>query len=78
MIASAVEGLLPYERDFFLWLNNMHAGYWDVFMWIYSGKAIWIPLVVSCFIIFVYKVKWKEAVLVVLCAVLVGVLCDQI
>ena len=78
MEESSVEALLPYERNLFLWLNDMHASYWDVFMWIYSGKAIWIPLVVSCFIIFVYKVKWKEAVLVILCAALVGLLCDQV
>lgn len=78
MIASAIEGLLPYERTFFLWLNHQQADYWDVFMWIYSGKAVWLPLVISFFMAFVYKVKWKEAILLVVCAILVGVLCDQI
>lgn len=72
------ESLLPIEREFFLWLNNGHTSYWDVFMWIYSGKLIWIPLVFVCFGVFVYKVKWQEALLLVLCAVLVGTLCDQL
>ena len=72
------ESLLPFERDFFLWLNDAHTSYWDIFMWIYSGKLIWVPLVIVCFGIFVYKVKWQEAILLVLGAVLVGVLCDQI
>lgn len=72
------ESLLPIEREFFLWLNNAHTSYWDVFMWIYSGKLIWIPLVIVCFGVFVYKVKWQEALLLVLCAVLVGTLCDQL
>lgn len=46
-------------------------------MWIYSGKLIWLPLVIVCFFIFVYKIKWQEAVLLILSMVLVGVLCDQ-
>ena len=72
------EDLLPIERDFFLWLNDAHTSYWDVFMFIYSGKLIWVPLVVVCLGVFVYKVKWQEALVLVFCAVLVGVLCDQI
>lgn len=72
------ESLLPLERDFFLWLNNGHTSYMDVFMYIYSGKLIWLPLVIVCLGVFVYKVKWQEALLVVLAAVLLGTLCDQI
>lgn len=72
------ESLLPIERDFFLWLNSGHTSYWDVFMFIYSGKFVWIPLVVVCLGVFTYKVQWREALLLVLAGVLVGVLCDQI
>lgn len=72
------EGLLPLERDFFLWLNNGHTSYWDVFMYIYSGKLIWLPLVIACLGVFVYKVKWQEAIILILGAVLVGTLCDQV
>lgn len=72
------ESLLPLERDFFLWLNNGHTSYMDVFMYIYSGKLIWLPLVIVCFGVFVYKVKWQEAILIILAGVLLGTLCDQI
>lgn len=75
---SLVEKILPYERDLFLWLNEHHTDYWDVFMWIYSGKLIWLPLAIVSFIIFVYKIKWKEAVLLLICATLVGILCDYV
>ncbi len=75
---SLVEKILPYERNLFLWLNDHHTTYWDTFMWIYSGKMVWLPLVIVGFVIFVYKIKWKEAVLILLCAALVGVLCDYI
>lgn len=73
---NEVEKILPYERNLFLWLNDYHTEYWDTFMWIYSGKLIWLPLVVAALAIFVYKIKWKEAVVLLLCAGLIGILCD--
>lgn len=73
---SLVEKILPYERDFFLWLNDHHTPFWDTFMWIYSGKAVWIPLIVVSLVIFVYKIKWREALLLILCSVLLGLLSD--
>lgn len=75
---SLVERILPYEREFFLWLNDPHTAYFDVFMWIYSGKLIWVPLAVIALGVFVYKTKWKEALLVIICAVFLGLLCDLI
>ena len=75
---SLVEKILPYERELFLWLNDHHTPYWDTFMWIYSGKIIWLPLAVAGLIVFIYRVKWKEALLILLCAALVGILCDYV
>ncbi|MDR1882305.1 MAG: phosphatase PAP2 family protein [Prevotella sp.] len=75
---SLVEKILPYERDLFLWLNSRHTDYWDTFMWIYSGKLVWLPLAVTGLVVFVYKIKWKEALLFLFCASLVGILCDYI
>ncbi|MDR0824873.1 MAG: phosphatase PAP2 family protein [Prevotella sp.] len=75
---SFVEKILPYERELFLWLNGYHTPYWDVFMWIYGSKLIWLPLIVIALIIFTYKIKWKEAVLILICAVLIGILCDYV
>ncbi|MDR2954967.1 MAG: phosphatase PAP2 family protein [Prevotella sp.] len=75
---SPVEKILPYERNLFLWLNEHHTAYWDTFMWIYSGKLIWLPLVIAALGVFVYKVKWKEALVLLICAALVGFLCDYI
>lgn len=73
---SLVEKILPYERDLFLWLNDHHTAYWDTFMSLYSGKLVWLPLAIAGLIIYVYKIKWREALLVLLCAALVGLLCD--
>lgn len=76
MTLSLVERILPYERDIFLWLNSHHSPFWDSFMWLYSDKHTWIPLAIACAIIFVYKMKWKESLLLVLCGILLGFLCD--
>lgn len=75
---SVVERMLPIERDAFLWLNESHNIFWDSFMWIYSGKLIWIPLVIVALAVFIYKVPWKISVLMILCFVLLATLCDQI
>lgn len=73
---SFVEKILPYERDAFLWLNEHHTPFWDSFMWMYSGKLVWLPAMLSLLFIIVYKIKWKEAMLLIVCAILIGVLCD--
>jgi undecaprenyl-diphosphatase len=75
---SFVEKILPYERELFLWLNDQHSAYWDVFMWMYSEKLTWLPLAIVALILFVYKINWKEAVLLLICAILIGFLCDYV
>lgn len=72
-----VEKLLVYERDAFLALNGCHSPFWDNFMWIYTGKVIWLPL--AAFILFVlfYKKDWRESLFIALAIVLVITLCDQ-
>lgn len=75
---SLVEQMLPYERILFLWLNNSHNTFWDNFMWIYSGKLLWIPLAITALLVFTYRKPWKQAVLFVLCFVFLAFLCDQI
>lgn len=75
---SLVEKILPYERELFLWLNEHHTAYWDSFMWLYSDKYTWIPLAMAALFIFIFKVKWKEALLIVVCATIVGVMCDYV
>jgi len=72
------EVILPYERDSFLWLNEHHSDFWDVFMTVYSGKLLWIPLVLALLFATFYKTKWQNAILFILCFVLLATLCDQI
>ncbi len=72
-----VESLVNIERDAFLWLNGSDSFFLDKFMWLYTGKIIWIPLVLLILYIIFYKKNWKESLLIILAIVLLITLCDQ-
>ena len=72
-----VEKILAYERDMFFMLNGSDSPFLDRFMWLFSGKAVWLPLAAFILIVLLYKKKWKESILILLGIVLVVTLCDQ-
>ena len=41
-----VEKILIYERDAFFALNGSDSAFLDRFMWIFTGKAVWLPLAI--------------------------------
>jgi undecaprenyl-diphosphatase len=71
------EQILEYEREAFLWLNGSHTPFWDSFVWLYSGKAVWIPLALWILFTVCYRKTWKESLLILICLALVITLCDQ-
>lgn len=72
-----VEKILVYERDLFFMLNGSDSPFLDRFMWLYSGKAVWLPLAFFILVVLLYKKKWRESILILLAIVLVITLCDQ-
>lgn len=72
-----VEKILVYERDLFFMLNGSDSPFLDRFMWIFSGKTVWLPLAAFILIVLLYKKKWRESILILLAIVLVVTLCDQ-
>ncbi|MDR2388772.1 MAG: phosphatase PAP2 family protein [Tannerellaceae bacterium] len=72
-----LERILDYERAAFFLLNGSDSPFWDRFMWLYSGKSVWLPLAFLIGIILVYKKNWHEVFLILLAIVLVITLCDQ-
>ncbi|MDR2765704.1 MAG: phosphatase PAP2 family protein [Tannerella sp.] len=71
------EQLLDCEREAFLWLNGGHTPFWDSFIWLYSGKAVWIPVALWILFTICYRKSGKESLLVLICLVLVITLSDQ-
>lgn len=72
-----VEKILVYERNLFFMLNGSDSPFLDRFMWLYSGKAVWLPLAAFILIVLLYKKKWRESILILLAIVLVVTFCDQ-
>ena len=73
---SALQQLIEWDQSLFLVLNNVHTPFWDTFMWIYTDKLTWIPLILS--ILFVlFRKNWKEAALVCIAIALTITVCDQ-
>lgn len=72
-----LENILDYERGLFFILNGSDSALLDRFMWLYSGRAVWIPIAVFIAIILLYKRGWKESLFIILALALVVTMCDQ-
>jgi undecaprenyl-diphosphatase len=72
-----LEDILDYERDAFFWLNGSDFPFIDRFMWLFTGKAVWLPLAVLILIVLIYKKNWREWLPVLVAIALVVTLCDQ-
>lgn len=72
-----VEKILVYEREAFFALNGSDSVFLDHVMWIFTGKAVWLPLAVLILLVLTYKKNWRESLLVLLAIALVVTLCDQ-
>lgn len=72
-----IESLIEIDKDIFLFFNSYHTLYIDQVMWVFTGKIIWIPLIIS-FLYICFKPSWKEGLYVALALVLTIILCDQI
>ena len=72
-----LERLLDWERDTFFLLNGSDSVFLDHFMWLYSGKAVWLPLAFFILVALCYKRDWRVSLLIVLAIVLTITLCDQ-
>ena len=72
-----LEQLLVWERDAFFMLNGSDSAFLDRFMWIYSGKAVWLPLAFFILVVLCYKKNCKEWLLILLAIVLTITICDQ-
>ena len=71
-----LEQLIEWDKTVFLFLNHTHTPFWDHFMWIYTGRLTWVPLIVALLFV-LFRKNWKEATLVVVALALTITLCDQ-
>lgn len=74
---EAVEQLLPYERDLFLALNGSDSLFFDNLMWTFTGRFVWVPILLFLIFMIFRKISVKEGLLTTLSLILLFVLCDQ-
>ncbi len=72
-----IEYLDKIDKIMLITLNGNGDPYWDKVMWIYTGRFIWMPLLLS-FLYYIFRKGWKEGLFFLLTIVMVIVLCDQI
>ncbi len=59
------------DTSLLIWLNSFHSPFWDQFMILITGKAIWIPfyLLIAITIYFNYRKSWWIVLLSIGCAI---------
>ena len=72
-----LEQWLVWEREAFFWLNGSDYPFLDHFMWLYSGKVVWLPLALFILYVLCYKRDWRQSFLLLLMIALTITLCDQ-
>lgn len=70
--------LINLDTDIFLYFNEIHSPFWDKFMWLFSGKFIWVPMYLAFLIVFFKDYGWRRAVILVLAMALAVTLADQL
>ena len=50
---------MVWERDAFFLLNGSDSAFLDHFMWLYSGKVVWLPLAVFIIAVLCYRKSWR-------------------
>lgn len=74
---NLIDTLKLWDTNLFLFINGLHAPFFDSFMFAVSEKLIWIPLYIS--VLFVLVKCWKkEAIWLIIAFVLCIVISDQI
>ncbi len=72
-----LETIEQIDQSLLLTLNSCHSPFFDTFFWWISNKYIWIPLYLFITILIVRKYK-KQSWIIILSAILVVILTDQI
>lgn len=65
------------DTQVFLFLNGLHCNFFDGFMFLFSGKFVWIPFYASFLYVMLRNYPWRNCVACLLTIALLVVLCDQ-
>jgi len=72
-----LDQLAAYEREVFFYLNGSTSSFYDHFIWLFSGKAIWLPFAALMLFFLFYKKDWRSCLFLAIAITLVITLADQ-
>lgn len=73
-----LRALSELDADVLLFINGMHNGYFDNFMYAFSGKLVWVPLYVSLVYLIFRNLRWQAALGCAVAIALTIVFADQV
>lgn len=73
-----IDALNNLDGNLLLWFNGSHCAYWDDFMFMFTGKWIWVPMYIAIFIYLCRGYGTRRVITYLLAIVLAIVLADQI
>ena len=73
-----IDWLNTIDTQVFLALNGLHAPYFDVFMKLFTGKWIWVPMYAAVLFAVVRNYRWRQTLAVLVCVALEITIADQV
>ena len=73
-----IDWLNTIDTQVFLALNGLHAPYFDVFMKLFTGKWIWVPMYAAVLFAVVRNYRWRQTLAVLECVALAITIADQV
>ncbi len=78
ILLTIFQQVLNWDTNILLWVNEHHSFFWDQFMYVYSGRWVWVPLYVSIAYVLVRNFSWKVTLFALLTITVIITLSDQI
>lgn len=66
------------DTSLFLYLNSLHSTFFDTFMWLYTGRFVWVPFYAAIFLMLARAWGWRRALVLAMATGLCVALSDQI
>lgn len=73
-----LDALQQLDQQLLLFLNSLHAPFWDNFMWLFSGKWIWVPMYAGILFVICKNLHFRMSLLTVIAITLTITFADQV
>ncbi len=75
---TLLEAINNWDSQLILWVNGLHTSFLDSFMYLYSGRFIWIPFYIFLAYLLLRKYGWRKMIVLAIAITLMIVVTDQL